>query len=167
MEQIHKKTNGIGHNSNILKDKSPTAEAIEEQLFKVGEIINDITSKLFRVEEEYRGAKVDEIVVNPYERPDDDPLGSTRVYRKASKYEQDELHFLAQEKLQDVNNRLTHLHLNIDSFINGDIKEVSDKSRSELKSVREAYMRGYVHAKKHSVNEDTARKWNKKESDGS
>ena len=167
MEQIHKKTNGIGHNSNILKDKSPTAEAIEVQLFKVGEIINDITGKLFRVEEEYRGAKGDEIVVNPYERPDDDPLGSTRVYRKASKYEQDELHFLAQEKLKDVNNRLTHLHLNIDNFINGDIKEVSDKSRSELKSVREAYMRGYVHAKKHSVNEDTARKWNKKESDGS
>ena len=29
MEEIHKKTsNGIGHNSNILKDKSPTAEAI-------------------------------------------------------------------------------------------------------------------------------------------
>ena len=28
MEQIHKKTNGIGHNSNILKDKSPTAKAI-------------------------------------------------------------------------------------------------------------------------------------------
>ena len=134
MEQIHKKTNGIGHNSNILKDKSPTAAAIEEQLFKVGEIINDITSKLFRVEEEYRGAKGDEIVVNPYERPDDDPLGSTRVYRKASKYEQDELHFLAQEKLKDVNNRLTHLHLNIDNFINGDIKEVSDKYQSTRKS---------------------------------
>ena len=134
MEQIHKKTNGIGHNSNILKDKSPTAEAIEAQLFKVGEIINDITGKLFRVEEEYRGAKGDEIVVNPYERPDDDPLGSTRVYRKASKYEQDELHFLAQEKLKDVNNRLTHLHLNIDNFINGDIKEVSDKYQSTRKS---------------------------------
>ena len=134
MEQIHKKTNGIGHNSNILKDKSPTAEAIKEQLFKVGEIINDITRKLFRVEEEYRGAKGDEIVVNPYERPDDDPLGSTRVYRKASKYEQDELHFLAQEKLKDVNNRLTHLHLNIDNFINGDIKEVSDKYQSTRKS---------------------------------
>ena len=29
MEEIHKKTsNGIEHNSNILKDKSPTAEAI-------------------------------------------------------------------------------------------------------------------------------------------
>ena len=29
MDEIHKKTsNGIGHNSNILKDKSPTAEAI-------------------------------------------------------------------------------------------------------------------------------------------
>ena len=134
MEQIHKKTNGIGHNSNILKDKSPTAEAIKEQLFKVGEIINDITGKLFRVEEEYRGAKGDEIVVNPYERPDDDPLGSTRVYRKASKYEQDELHFLAQEKLKDVNNRLTHLHLNIDNFINGDVKEVSDKYQSTRKS---------------------------------
>ena len=134
MEQIHKKTNGIGHNSNILKDKSPTAEAIKEQLFKVGEIINDITRKLFRVEEEYRGAKGDEIVVNPYERPEDDPLGSTRVYRKASKYEQDELHFLAQEKLKDVNNRLTHLHLNIDNFINGDVKEVSDKYQSTRKS---------------------------------
>ena len=134
MEEIHKKTNGIGHNSNILTDKSPTAEAIEEQLFKVSEIISDITGKLFRVEEEYRGAKGDEIVVNPYERPDDDPLGSTRVYRKASKYEQDELHFLAQEKLKDVNNRLTHLHLNIDNFINGDVKEVSDKYQSTRKS---------------------------------
>ena len=30
MEEIHKKTtNGIGHNSNILKDKSPTKEAVE------------------------------------------------------------------------------------------------------------------------------------------
>ena len=29
MEQIHKKTNGIGRNSNILKDKSPTKEAVE------------------------------------------------------------------------------------------------------------------------------------------
>ena len=167
MEEIHKKTNGIGHNSNILKEKSPTVEAIKEQLFKVGEIINDVTGKLFRVQEEYRGAHGDEIVVNEYERPDDDPLGSTRVYRKATKYEQDELHFLAQEKLQNVNNRLTHLHLNIDSFINGDIKEVSDKSRSELKAEKEAYMRGYVHAKKHSVNEATAKEWNKKESDGS
>ena len=130
MEEIHKKTNGIGHNSNILKDKSPTVEAIEDQLFKVSVIIKDITAKIFRVEEEYRGAKGDAIVVNPYERPDDDPLGSTRVYRKASKYEQDELHFLAQEKLKDVNNRLTHLHLNIDNFINGDIKEVNDKYQS-------------------------------------
>ena len=127
MEETHKKTNGIGHNSNILKDKSPTAEAIEEQLFKVGEIINDITGKLFRVEEEYRGAKGDEIVVNPYERPDDDPLGSTRVYRKPTPYEKHELHFEAQKGLKDVNNRLTHLHLNIDNFINGDIKEVNDK----------------------------------------
>ena len=134
MEEIHKKTNGIGHNSNILKDKSPTVEAIEDQLFKVSVIIKDITAKIFRVEEEYRGAKGDEIVVNPYERPDDDPLGSTRVYRKASKYEQDELHFLAQEKLKDVNNRLTHLHLNIDNFINGDVKEVSDKYQSTRKS---------------------------------
>ena len=134
MEQIHKKTNGIGHNSNILKDKSPTAEAIEEQLFKVGEIINDITGKLFRVEEEYRGAKGDEIVVNPYERPDDDPLGSTRVYRKPTPYEKHELHFEAQKGLKDVNNRLTHLHLNIDNFINGDIKEVSDKYQSTRKS---------------------------------
>ena len=137
MEEIHKKTNGIGHNSNILKDKSPTVEAIKEQLFKVSEIISDITGKLFRVEEEYRGAKGDEIVVNPYERPDDDPLGSTRVYRKASKYEQDELHFLAQEKLKDVNNRLTHLHLNIDNFINGDVKEVSDKYQSTRPSNKE------------------------------
>ena len=134
MEQIHKKTNGIGHNSNILKDKSPTAEAIKEQLFKVGEIINDITGKLFRVEEEYRGAKGDEIVVNPYERPDDDPLGSTRVYRKPTPYEKHELHFEAQKGLKDVNNRLTHLHLNIDNFINGDIKEVSDKYQSTRKS---------------------------------
>ena len=134
MEQIHKKTNGIGHNSNILKDKSPTAAAIEEQLFKVGEIINDITGKLFRVEEEYRGAKGDEIVVNPYERPDDDPLGSTRVYRKPTPYEKHELHFEAQKGLKDVNNRLTHLHLNIDNFINGDIKEVSDKYQSTRKS---------------------------------
>ena len=134
MEQIHKKTNGIGHNSNILKDKSPTAEAIKEQLFKVGEIINDITRKLFRVEEEYRGAKGDEIVVNPYERPDDDPLGSTRVYRKPTPYEKHELHFEAQKGLKDVNNRLTHLHLNIDNFINGDIKEVSDKYQSTRKS---------------------------------
>ena len=134
MEQIHKKTNGIGHNSNILKDKSPTAAAIEEQLFKVGEIINDITGKLFRVEEEYRGANGDEIVVNPYERPDDDPLGSSRVYRKPTPYEKHELHFEAQRGLKDVNNRLTHLHLNIDNFINGDVKEVSDKYQSTRKS---------------------------------
>ena len=137
MEQIHKKTNGIGHNSNILKDKSPTAEAIKEQLFKVGEIINDITGKLFRVEEEYRGAKGDEIVVNPYERPDDDPLGSTRVYRKPTPYEKHELHFEAQKGLKDVNNRLTHLHLNIDNFINGDIKEVNDKYQSTRPSNKE------------------------------
>ena len=137
MEQIHKKTNGIGHNSNILKDKSPTAEAIEAQLFKVGEIINDITGKLFRVEEEYRGAKGDEIVVNPYERPDDDPLGSSRVYRKPTPYEKHELHFEAQKKLKDVNNRLTHLHLNIDNFINGDIKEVNDKYQSTRPSNKE------------------------------
>ena len=134
MEEIHKKTNGIGHNSNILKDKSPTVEAIKEQLFKVSEIISDITGKLFRVEEEYRGAKGDEIVVNPYERPDDDPLGSTRVYRKPTPYEKHELHFEAQKGLKDVNNRLTHLHLNIDNFINGDIKEVSDKYQSTRKS---------------------------------
>ena len=134
MEEIHKKTNGIGHNSNILKDKSPTAAAIEEQLFKVGEIINDITGKLFRVEEEYRGAKGDAIVVNPYERPDDDPLGSSRVYRKPTPYEKHELHYEAQKKLKDVNNRLTHLHLNIDNFINGDVKEVSDKYQSTRKS---------------------------------
>ena len=134
MEQIHKKTNGIGHNSNILKDKSPTVEAIKEQLFKVSEIIADITGKLFRVEEEYRGAKGDEIVVNPYERPDDDPLGSTRVYRKPTPYEKHELHFEAQKGLKDVNNRLTHLHLNIDNFINGDVKEVSDKYQSTRKS---------------------------------
>ena len=54
MEEIHKKTsNGIGHNSNIIKDKSPTAEAIEDQLFKVGEYINNITSKLFRIAEQF------------------------------------------------------------------------------------------------------------------
>jgi len=134
MEEIHKKTtNGIGHNSNILKDKSPTIEAIENQLFKVGKYINDITSKLWRIEEQYRGAHGDEIVVNPYERPDDDPLGSNKVYRKASKYERGELHFEAKEELQKIHSQLTQLHLNIDSYINGTVKEVTDKHGSVSK----------------------------------
>ena len=48
MEQVHKKTsNGIGHNSNILKDKSPTAEAVKtvskEQYDKVVNSLHHFT----------------------------------------------------------------------------------------------------------------------------
>lgn len=102
MEEIHKKTsNGIGHNSNILKDKSPTAEAVEEQLLKVGEHISNITTKLYRAAEQFNGAHGDEIVVNPHETPADDPFGSNKVYRKASKYERSELHFDAKAALEN------------------------------------------------------------------
>ena len=136
MEQIHKKTtNGIGHNSDILKDKSPTKEAIEDQLFKVGKYIDNITSKLLRIAEQFNGAHGDEIVVNQYERDydRDDYSDSQRVVRKASKYERGELHFEAKNALGDVYSRLTHLHLNIDSFINGDVKEVTDKQKVTAK----------------------------------
>jgi hypothetical protein len=135
MEQIHKKTtNGIGHNSNILKEKSPTVEAMEEQLSKVGKYINNITSKLWRIEEKYRGAHGDEIVVNPHEVPKgDDPFSSNNVYRKANKYERGELHFEAKEELQKVHERLNHIHLNIDSYINGTVKEVTDKQKVTAK----------------------------------
>lgn len=135
MEEIHKnKTNGIGHNSNILKEKSPTAEAIEEQLSKVGKYINNITSKLWRIEEKYRGAHGDEIVVNPHEVPKgDDPFSSNNVYRKANKYERGELHFEAKEELQKVHSQLNYLHLNIDSYINGTVKEVTDQYQSVSK----------------------------------
>jgi len=133
MEDIHKKTsNSIGHNSNILKDKSPTAEAIEDQLFKVGEYINNITGKFFRILDQVRGSHGDEVVVNPYEREENKP-DSHRVVRKPTKYERSELHFEAIEELQNVHTRLTHLHLNIDSFINGNVKEVTDKPRSASK----------------------------------
>jgi hypothetical protein len=129
MEQKSIKTNGIGHNSNILKDKSPTAEAVEEQLCKVSEYINNITSKLWRIEEKFRGAHGDEIVVNPYESPKDDPHGSTRVYRKATKYERGELFFEAKSELGEVKAKLTHLFLNIDSYVNGDLKKITDEER--------------------------------------
>ena len=133
MEEIHKKTsNGIGHNSNILKDKSPTAEAIEDQLFKVGEYINNITGKFWRILDQVKGSHGDEVVVNPYEREEDKPEWH-RVVRKATKYERSELHFEAIEALQNVHSRLTHLHLNIDSFINGTVKEVTDKGRAASK----------------------------------
>mgnify|MGYP003647953408 CR=1 FL=1 len=130
MEEIHKnKTNGIGHNSNILKDKSPTAEAITEQLCEVSTYLNDITNNFYRMLDCITGSHGDEVVVNPYERPDDDPLGSNRVYRKANKYERGELHFEAKETIQKVHSRLTNLHLNIDSYINGDAKKITDKPR--------------------------------------
>ena len=134
MEEIHKKTsNGIGHNSNILKDKSPTAEAVEEQLFKVSEYINDITSKLYRAAEQFNGAHGDEIVVNPHERKEDSSHQRDRVYRKATKYERSELHFDAKAAIENAYNRLTHLHLNIDSFINGTVKEITDKYANTTK----------------------------------
>jgi len=133
MEEIHKKTsNGIGHNSNILKDKSPTAEAVEEQLFKVGQYIDDITGKFFRILDQVRGSQGDEIVVNPHEREENKPDWH-RVVRRPTKYERSELHFEAIEELQNVHSRLTHLHLNIDSFINGTVKEVTDKYGSVSK----------------------------------
>ncbi len=136
MEQIHKKTtNGIGHNSDILKDRSPTKEAIEDQLFEVGKHINNITNKLWRIAEQFNGAHGDEIVVNQYERDydRDDYSDSQRVVRKASKYERGELHFEAKNALSDVKSRLTHLHLNIDSYINGDVKEITDKQKPTAK----------------------------------
>mgnify|MGYP000040290542 CR=1 FL=1 len=135
MEEIHKKTsNGIGHNSNILKDKSPTAEAVEEQLFKVGQYIDDITGKFFRILDQVRGSQGDEIVVNPHEREENKPDWH-RVVRKATKYERSELHFDAKAAIENAYNRLTHLHLNIDSFINGNVKEVTDKQRPVQKEI--------------------------------
>ena len=133
MEEIHKKTsNGIGHNSNIIKDKSPTAEAIEDQLFKVGVNINDICNNFFRILDQVRGSHGDEIVVNKYEREEGKPDWH-RVVRKPTKYERGELHFEAKAALEKEYSRLTHLHLNIDSFINGTVKEVTDKYGSVSK----------------------------------
>ena len=135
MEDIHKKTsNGIGHNSNIIKDKSPTAEAIEDQLFKVGVYINDITSNFFRILDQVRGSHGDEIVVNKYEREEGKPDWH-RVVRKPNKYERGELHHEACKSIEKVHDRLTHLHCNIDSYISGDVKEVTDKQRPVQKEI--------------------------------
>jgi len=131
MEEIHKnKTNGIGHNSNILKDKSPTIEAVKDQLVEVSMHLTDITNNFYRMLDCITGSHGDEVVVNPHEVPKgDDPFSSVRVYRKANKYERGELHFEAKETLQKVHSRLTNLHLNIDSYINGGAKEITDKPR--------------------------------------
>jgi len=130
MEEIHKKTsNGIGHNSNILKDKSPTAEAIEDQLFKVGVNINDICNNFFRILDQVRGSHGDEVVVNKYEREEGKPDWH-RVVRKPTKYERGVLHHEACKSIEEVHDRLTNLHLNIDTYINGNVKEVTDKPRS-------------------------------------
>ena len=127
MEEIHKKTsNGIGHNSNILKDKSPTAQAIEDQLFEVGVYINDITSKFFRILDQVKGSHGDEVVVNIYERKEGKPDWH-RVVRKPTKYERGILHHEACKAIEEIHERLTHLHCNIDSYINGDVKKVTDK----------------------------------------
>ena len=129
MEDIHKKTtNGVGHNSNILKDKSPTVEAVEDQLFKVGVYINDITSNFFRILDQVRGSHGDEVVVNKYEREEGKPDWH-RVVRKPTKYERGVLHHEACKSIEEVHDRLTNLHLNIDTYINGDVKEVTDKPR--------------------------------------
>ena len=129
MDEIHKKTsNGIGHNSNILKDKSPTAKAMEDQLLEVSKYLNDITGNFFRMLDCITGSHGDEVVVNPYEREEGKPDWH-RVVRKPTKYERGALHFEAKAALEKEYSRLTHLHLNIDSFINGTVKEVTDKPR--------------------------------------
>ena len=130
MEEIHKKTsNGIGHNSNILKDKSPTVEAITDQLGEVSKYLHDITNSFYRMLDCITGSHGDKVVVNIHEREDDKPEWH-RVVRKPTKYEQKELHFEATEALQKAHSRLTHLHLNIDTYINGNVKEITDKPRA-------------------------------------
>ncbi len=135
MGDIHK-LRGIGDNSDALQRQSPTVEALEEQMLKVGKYISDITGKFYRIRDQVSGSHGDEVVVNPYETEEGKPDWH-RVVRKPTKYERNELHFEAKKAISEVHERLTHLHLNIDTFINGGVKEITDQQPDFAKPVKE------------------------------